>query len=321
MSNSGLAHPTFFVPGAIGLGSSSLLSRLFPYFSDLRNANVVDVGPFNSLQNRAEALFAHILTVHPAWSDKHPVNLIGHQFGCSTISTLLLLERVPPASINAIVELSPASRGFACTHALGRCGKPSWFVSGCILGLMFYEYLVPEWVRRTLLIHTMLPPNRSLRRLDWSLVPDMDEITSTTLCHCARVYVEHHRIRVMSSTSSQTRRYGTSYLLPWKSGPWLCTRFLGYVCEIGETTDYDKGYAACTEDVSRHVLRNGHHDGVLLVQSQLNCSEAITDPTGDRPSSSILSLPFATQTQTGTHRDLMGLILAFLNATPDDVCE
>ena len=273
-----IRDPTFFVPGAFGFGNSSILSRvMFPYFRGIDNIDVVDVGPLNSAHNRARVLHAHIKHVCPEWSDRMPINLVGHSLGCNTIMRLILMDEVSPASINAIVELSPVTMGVHCTHRFGRDGNLYWYWWPFFkLLLSVYEQLVPESIRRRVLLNTMLPTNFSVfdRRMDWSVAVDVDELVANDLSTRAYQYISHHAIRIetlyTSCTVISTGFNGRStYTIPWSRGPLLILRFLDLIMGIGRTTDYDEGFSFVTKDTSCYRVRNGHHDGILTVQSQL----------------------------------------------------
>jgi pimeloyl-ACP methyl ester carboxylesterase len=269
LSDHGVHKRTFFVPGVLGFGSSSLLSRLFPYFTGIRNIDVVDVGPVSSVDVRAERLFAHIRLTYPEWSDVHPVNLVGHSAGCNTILALALMDHVSPESINSIVFISPPMGGCACTHMVGRYGDFHWYWVWLLNAMLLYEFLIPECVRRTLLLHTLLPPNLKwgTRTAEWSVFWDMEESESRKIGIRGVRYLQKHKIRWHSFISSISVEKEGSFRIPMEvAGPLI--RLISYLLQIGSTTDYDQGYSLISEDVSAYSQRIGHHDGILLTRSQ-----------------------------------------------------
>jgi hypothetical protein len=269
LSDHGVHKRTFFVPGVLGFGSSSLLSRLFPYFTGIRNIDVVDVGPFSRVDVRAERLFAHIRLKYPEWSDVHPVNLVGHSAGCNTILALALMDQVSPASLNSIVMISPVMGGMSFTYLVGRYGDIYWYWAWITNVLLVYEFLIPECVRRTLLFHTLLQTDLKwgTRSAEWSLLWDLEEAESRKLCITGVQYLQNHQIRWHSFISCITVEKNGSFRIPMEVAG-ASTRLLAYLFQVGSTTDYDQGYSLRSEDVKAYRQRIGHHDGIVLTGSQ-----------------------------------------------------
>jgi pimeloyl-ACP methyl ester carboxylesterase len=284
-----------------------------PYFTGIKNIEVVDVGPITNVEVRAERLRAHIRAHYPDWSAAHPVNLVGHSFGCNTILALALMEEVEPSSLRSLVLISPASRGFSGTYGLGRRKCLRGYLQFIMGVLLVYEYIVPEWVRRTLLFHTQLPTTLSWRNLssaEGTLLFDIDELVAGDLCCRGMRYVQTHRIacRTFVSSISEQDPEGR-HVVPYRLGPAVVLRLAAYLFGVGTTTDYDQGYSFVSEDVSTYRLRNGPHDGVLLEASQ-TCTDAFrvrVDHLGP-----VLMLPLQSQETVHARRRLMQQVVDFL---------
>jgi hypothetical protein len=269
---SGVHVRSFFVPGIGGFGGSSLLSRLMPYYGDLRNIETVDVGPFSSNRDRANRLYKHIINVYPTWSATNRINLVGHSMGCNTILEMISLPGVDPGSINGMVYISPPGLGFGNTNAFGRGQRLRPLFRLVVLLILTYEYLVPEWVRSNILLHTMLPHEVCWYsgQVDTSIVPDVDELACTDLYSRHLPYVVEHKIplKLITTTATVKAPDGT-YIIPSRYGLQLVSRLAGLFLDVGMKTDRQVGYSFMNEDVSAYTLVSGHHDGVVHLQSQL----------------------------------------------------
>lgn len=278
----GIRHRTFFVPGLGGYGSTSAFYHALPYFSGLKNIDVVDVGPFSTLAQRVDRLEKHIRRVYPEWSAENPINLVGHSFGCSTILHLVSRDRVDPASIRTIVNISPVLMGLGTSHVLGRYGRVNWWLLLIVTLLKVYESIVPLYIRQTLLYNSMMPDD-----LPWfdaavaekTIVAETDEKrTEATNDRCIQ-YITKHKIRMhtLAFTCTKKNEQG-AYTIPWVFRSNYVIRFFNFVLRVGSTSDYEAGYALLSEDVSQCKLRRGDSDGVVLVQSQVTCGENIINP-------------------------------------------
>lgn len=316
--HTGIHHRTFFVPGTFQFGSGSVLQRLLSSYPGLMNVDIVDIGPVTNVATRTDRLYTYIHDTYPEWSDTNPINLVGQSAGCNTILSLLLRHGVSPDSINAVVLLSPAAKGFGCTYALGRHGRFFWYWHLLIRLTLLYEYLVPACVRKTLLFDTQLPP--SLGRNDdsvaWSVFRDMDELVATELCNKGRAYIQQHGIRCQTLCSSVSVLSPTTghYRIPPQIGPSVVIRLLSYIAGVGVTTDHQEGYSLLHDDVSTYTLRNGHHDGILLTQSQHALAlgphvNVFIDHVG-----SVLAFPLQSQSVVSNRVRMYHHILTYLQA-------
>ena len=268
---SGVHSRTFFIPGVGGFGGSSLLGRLLSYFNGFRNIDIVDVEPLSSNIDRAKCLYEHIRHVYPTWSATNRINLVGHSMGCNTILEMLRLPGVDPRSINGMVYVSPPGLGFGNTNKIGKRQRLRPLFRFIVLVIMTYEYLVPEWVRRNILFHTMLPPGVCWYsgQVDTTLVPDLDELACTALYRRNLPYVLEHKIPLkLIKTSATVQVLDGTYMIPAKYGLQLLSRLAGLFLSVGMETDRQVGHSFMHEDVSAYTLVSGHHDGVLHVQSQ-----------------------------------------------------
>jgi alpha/beta superfamily hydrolase len=282
---SGITSPTFFVPGFAGLGNSSLLGRLrlFPTFQGFANIDIVDIGPFSPIRVRALHLLAYIRAKHPDWTIDCPINLVGYSLGCNTILALVkLLEEehrtdssgnpFDPRVIGAIVQVSPCSSGLASTHQMGRFQRGNWKVRSFLAMLCTYELLVPLWVRKHILVHTMLPTNfyRFDGRIENTIAIDAGEVACVALSVEMNKKIEEWNIpfRTIVTTYSVADANGF-YRIPLYYGLQVPLRLTALLLGISGATDREVGYSFMHENTTTYTLVSGHHDGVVLVQSQL----------------------------------------------------
>lgn len=269
------SNRTVYIPGALGIGTSSLLGRVFPYFRGLGTIEIVDVGPFTCVDRRAHRLLAYLRKPKvgaPLWSETNPINLVGHSLGCNTIFRLLqLLEEDPdadPTWISSIVHISPASSG-TVTHGFGRHGRYNRTMQMVVVILKFYEMVVPEWVRVNLLFNSLLPDDGfDLRN---SLVFDIDEVVSRTLSTSGFEIVRRHEIPIHTIiTRCTVKDVGGNYRIPYYYGLQPIARVTGWFFGFGGATDGEVGRSAVTEStVGEYRMQKGHHDGILTVDSQM----------------------------------------------------
>lgn len=277
--DSGIHISTVFVPGLFGIGSGSLAHCLFPYFSGVRNVDVVNVGPLSNIATRTDRLLAHLRGSYPEWSVTNPINLVGHSAGCNTILSLLMREDVPSGSINGVIFISPPWLGTQASHTFGRNGRFFWYFHWVVRALLVYERLVPEWVRRYVLFNTLLPPTLqwSDSTIGWSVLSDLDEVVATAASTKGLRYLSEQRIQYQTFQSSISvySQQTNTYTIPREVGPIPLLRLVNYIMGTGQEsrTDKKQGYSARTDDVTDYVLESGHHDGVLLVASQTNHGE------------------------------------------------
>ena len=320
----GVRDRTFFVPGLVGFGTSSLFNSVFPYFNGIVGADVVDVGPVSPVCTRADALYDHIVSAYPLWSAERPINLVGHSMGANTIYEMVARYQIPADHINRIVLVSPVSLGFSNTYVIGRNNRPRTWLRLVAFVLRMYEALVPAWVRTHLFLNTMLPPGVPWfgGDLGWSIVPDISESSCATVYRRFREHTKVGRwdIRTIALVCSVERN--KRHALPISPNIPLATRLTSWVLGMGNGTDYDVGYTYDGSDVGRCVLRNGPHDGVVSLQSQLGLSPTVAEGTrtlsGIDHVSGVLGIrPLLPQRMFGTYTALSRAIMSALTEKRD----
>lgn len=264
-------------------------------------------------------------------SASHPVNIVGHSIGCSTILALTLMDQVSPDCLNSIVLIAPTMNGFSNSYALGRNGRFYLWMQLLVGLLVLYEYIVPEWVRRNLLFHTLLPKSIStttLSKVQGTILWEQDELSTRERCTRALEYIEGHRIpcRTFVTSISATDSNGHDYLPYHLVGPSLFLRLFGYLCDIGISTDFEQGHSLRREDVSDYRIWNGRHDGILLEATQYvfldNVGSDVPTVCHSREHSyvkvdvdhlgPVLMLPLQTMAIKYARYNLMQQVLAFL---------
>lgn len=325
-NQSNVGYRTFFVPGLLGYGNDSLMGRLFPYFAGISNIETVSVGPVNTTATRARNLFTYIRHVYPEWSATNPINLVGHSMGCNTILAMVELDGVDPTSINGIVQISPCNLGVSSTFRFGRHTHLNYKCRIIVGILQIYEWIVPVWIRRTLLIDTML--SSELRMFDdraaLFILGDVGERHCRASTERVKRYLARHKIPLRTIvTCSSLQSVQGSFYISLVYGSQILLRLGRLFFGAGGKTDGEMGHSLMHENVLDHTLREGTHDGILLVTSQLgDCPFMPEVQMINAPhlhlSTAGLTWYFDLGTRASTHRTMQSVIEALNQVECDE---
>ena len=105
-------YPTFVIPGLFGYGADDTLSKIIPYMDLGPCVDTLQVGPVSSIGERMTRVQHSLRQRYPQLSPEHPIDLVGHSLGATTILALLAADPVIARSVRRVVLVEGVLGGY-----------------------------------------------------------------------------------------------------------------------------------------------------------------------------------------------------------------